>query len=293
MTKKQENKKLLKIVPIVPKKAGNISNPSSPKENKKQVSCKKYWHFVLNNWTEEEYKNIISVDRSIVPCLVVNKEVGSKTGTPHLQGFLEFDEKRRPMGYFTSVPRMIWSGMYAKAKPLDGKKYCSKMRTRVEGTEPYCRGWEPPYIYDMDLRPWQQKIVDINNTVPNERTIYWFWESTGGIGKTCLQRWLYCHAERVIMLSGRRADMAFGIAAYKKAHDGTHPRTVLINIPRSDGNRISYSGMEECKEMFFYSTKYECDMIHARPCHMFVFANFPPDLEGVSADRWIVQELEN
>jgi len=271
---------------------GNISkSPSEVIKGKKQVSPKKYWHFVLNNWTEEEYQDIISVDSSIVPCLVINKEVGSETGTPHLQGFLEFDEKRRPMGYFKSN-RICWSGMYQKSKPIDGKRYCSKLRTRVEGTEPYCRGWSPKYHFDMDLRPWQQKVVDLVDTVPDERTIHWIWEPDGGIGKTVLQKWLYCNREGVLMLAGKKADMSYGIVGYCKNHDGNTPKVVLINIPRSDENKVSYSGMEQIKDMFFFSSKYEGEMVCGAQPHLLVFANFPPEYNKMSCGRWNIINLK-
>lgn len=273
------------------KETGNTNQSLSPVVlAKKQVSCKKYWLGTLNNWTEEEYQDIISVNSSIVPCLVINKEIGEECGTPHLQIFLVFDEKRRPIGLFKSK-RIKWIGKSKDSTPLQCKQYCSKLMTRAEGTVPYCRGWTSKFIYTMILRQWQQRIVAMVDEVPDDRTIHWFWEADGGFGKSVLQKWLCCNRPGCLILAGKKADMKFGVCSYSNNNDGMLPRTILINIPRCDINKISYAGMEEVKDMCFFSSKYEGSMVVGPSPHIFVFANDPPVTEKLSSGRWNVIEL--
>jgi len=54
---------------------------------------------------------------------------------------------------------------------------------------------------------------------------------------------------------------------------------------------MSYTGMEEIKDMFFYSGKYEGGMVCGRNPHVMVFANEPPDYDKMSANRWKVTEI--
>jgi hypothetical protein len=54
---------------------------------------------------------------------------------------------------------------------------------------------------------------------------------------------------------------------------------------------VSFQGLEEIKDMLFYSGKYEGGMV-CGPCpHMCIFANEPPELEKFSSDRWKVFKI--
>ena len=278
---------------------GDDNTSLSPSPPKKQVSPAVHWSFVLNNWTEDEYSNIVESDSSEVPVLVVNKEIGEEEGTPHLQGCLSFNSKKRPMSLGWSR-RIHWYGVRTtsvhrtlKLALQGAREYASKKHTRVLGTQPYCRGWQPPYEYNLTLRPWQQTVVDSLKEEADDRTIHWLWESHGGVGKTALQKWIIVNMKQsgVIILSGNKHDMKYGICSYRSNHDGQVPNIVLINIPRADKNRISYSGIEEIKDMCFFSGKYEGEMVVGQNPHVWVFANFEPIVENFSKDRWKVHSL--
>lgn len=94
-----------------------------------------------------------------------------------------------------------------------------------------------------------------------------------------------------IILSGKGADVRNGVVQYYR-DTGTHPRLILYNIPRSAGGEyVSYEGIENIKDMCFYSGKYEGGMI-CGPCpHLLIFANCPPDIEKLSQDRWVIKEI--
>lgn len=77
----------------------NSSNSSKKKSgNTKQISPAKHWVFTLNNYTPEnitELNNCSSTKRHSF-----QEEIG-ETGTPHLQGYIEFVTKKRPISVFT------------------------------------------------------------------------------------------------------------------------------------------------------------------------------------------------
>ncbi|GAC77771.1 replication protein [uncultured marine virus] len=79
-----------KIVPRVPEKSGNT----------RQISPSKHWVFTCNNYTKENIE-LICNDSSIKR-YSFQEEVGD-SGTPHLQGYLEFITKRRPLNQFKDL----------------------------------------------------------------------------------------------------------------------------------------------------------------------------------------------
>jgi hypothetical protein len=70
------------------------------------------------------------------------------------------------------------------------------------------------------------------------------------------------------------------------------PKIVLIDIPRSTNTDfLSYQGIEEIKNMFFFSGKYEGGMVCGKPPHMFIFANEYPNTNKCSQDRWKIKNI--
>lgn len=249
--------------------------------NTKQLSPSLHWCFTLNNYTDSEY-NDIKFHSSIKNC-VIGKEVG-ESGTPHLQGYICFDKKIRPKS-LGLTDRIHWE----KCRNINASiEYCQK-----DDPEPYiknCKRHAPPYRMELpNPYPWQQDIINIVKDKPNERTIHWFWEPKGCAGKTTLQKHLLTHYNGIVILSGKAADMKNAIVNYQEKN-GILPTTVLINIPRSV-EHISYTGIEEIKDMMFFSGKYEGGMVCGPNPHVIIFANEEPVMDEMSLDRWDIRRI--
>lgn len=274
------------LVPLVPDGFGNASNPSS-----KQCSPAKHWCGCLNNYTDEDYALLIGVGRSVVPVLIINHEIGEDDGTPHLQIFCTFEPKRRPNAVFNNK-RIHWEVKGSNSTLLQCYKYHSKKHTQDPNwPTAFCRGWRVPYELHLDLYPWQQEIVNVLEKPPNDRTVRWYFDRQGGIGKTTFQKWCVLNLEGVIILGGKSADLMHGICNYMEQKLDT-PQIILINLTRAMENHVSYTGIEQAKDMCFFSGKYQGTMVCGAPPHVIVFANFPPQEDKVSADRWEIVELE-
>lgn len=255
--------------------------------NTRQISPSKHWCFTFNNYTQEDISSIVQIDSSIVPKYVFQEEVG-ESGTPHLQGYICFSEKKRPKSVFSEKNHrgIHWEKCRNIQKSII---YCMKPETRKG--EIFTRNIDLPYILLIEsLYSWQKDIIHILNQKPDDRTIYWYYEENGCAGKTTFAKWIFMNYERAVVLSGKGADMKNGIIKYKENNHAL-PKIVIINVPRSNADFLSYTGLEEIKDMFFFSGKYEGGMVCGPPPHVIVFANQEPDYSKMSNDRFVVYEI--
>ena len=276
------------VVPMVPTGAteGNTNLPSpDTKETKKRPSPALSWCFTWNNYPEDWIEILVPgfQNNPNVTGYIGGKEV-SKTGTPHIQGYMEFKEKARPMGLLPKKVKWIC----ARGSNAKNHKYCSKDGDWIEwGT---CVQ-KKKYSVDIELRPWQLEIHTECRGTPDDRTIHWYWEPDGCAGKTTFQKWLYLNNLGVIVMSGKATDMKNGIIEYQDKNEEL-PRIVVINIPRcQDPDHISWQGIEEIKDMFFFSPKYHSGQVCGPNPHVFIFSNEPPPMHKLSEDRWKIHRI--
>lgn len=263
------------------RKPKNSSNSSRGSGNTKQIPPARNWFFTLNNYSEDDIQEIRGIKCSIVPRFVFQEETG-ESGTPHLQGYIQFATKKRPKGIFKNK-RIHWEKVRNVRKAIE---YCQKEDTRTGKV--FYRGIEPKYTVKINRwEPWMYKVRSIVEAEPDCRKIHWIWEAVGNRGKTLLSKWLFLNMPNVVILSGKAADMKNAIVQYIQTNH-VHPRTILINIPRSSAKWVSYAGIEVIKDMLFYSGKYEGGMVCGPNPHVIVMANEPPDRESVSDDQWDV-----
>jgi len=90
------------------------------------------WVFTLNNYTEDD---ITSLKSLAVVYLIFGKEVG-ESGTPHLQGYVYYLNKKSHKQVCKDIPRAFVE--FAKGSPQDNTTYCSKQGdVFIKGEEPH------------------------------------------------------------------------------------------------------------------------------------------------------------
>lgn len=262
----------------IEREGGNTKTPSKSKQSNQHM----HWIFVWNNYQKEDIETLETLFRHICHKYCFQEETG-ENGTPHLQGVISL-KKRARWSEFGLPSAIHWEKV---EKLTNAYIYASKKETRTGNT--FTLNYELPYETNIEkLYPWEENLLKILKEIPDGRTLYWIHEPNGCAGKTTFQKYLFTRMEDVIVLSGKGADMKNGVVNYY-TKTGRHPKIVLINIPKSvDLNFVSYTGMEEVKDMFFYSGKYEGGMIHGRNPHVLVFANKEPDYDEMALDRWQV-----
>ncbi len=264
---------------MVNKSSSNSSKGKSG--NTKQISPAKHWVFTLNNHTENDINFLMEC--SSIDQLSCQEETG-ESGTPHLQGYLKFKTKMRPLSVFGKVFKAHWE----KCKNVSAAiEYTQKADTRTG--KQFVKGLRIvrpiKCLKKEQLYDWQADIVTMIDQEPDDRTIHWYWETKGNVGKSALVRYLVIK-HNALLVSGKGADIKFLISQQAQP-----PDIIIYDIPRTAENYINYTALEEVKNGVFCSSKYESKMCVINPPHIICFANFEPYLEAVSADRWCVTNL--
>lgn len=290
----------------------------------------KNWCFTLQNYTDEDVEKIRGL-RDVV-YLVAGKEVAS-TGTRHLQGFVQFQSKKR----MRQIQNMIKENLHCSvARSVNASiDYCKKDGDYVEignaalitksgkrtdldlFKEAVKQGERNPKVlrdtfssvaanhplffnqYIMDNVPtrvfeghemysWQKLISEKLNGKPDKRTILFVVDLIGDTGKTWFAHY-YCSKHEKpeqcqVMVPGKKVDMAYTLIP--------EPLVVFFDCPRSkQGEFIQYDFLEEVKNGFVFSSKYESRNKSFEQPHVVVLMNEQPDMTKLSMDRYQIIEL--
>lgn len=273
-----------KVVQSVQECAGSGNTITDPAIKKKQPNPSKKWCFTLNNYTDYDFNEIHRICCVNSAKFIIGKEVG-ESGTPHLQGYIEFTRRVRPKGIFP-IDRIHWES--ARGTRADNTSYCSKDGNYISNMH-----IDKPLILldETKFYPWQAWLYNMLALEPDSRTVIWIWESIGNIGKSAFGK-LMCAKYNAISVDGKANDIFNGISNYKD-NEGCFPRTIIIDCPRHNIDYMNYGAIEKVKNGHIFNGKYESKQLLFNPPHVVVFANSPPDFTKFSKDRWVVKEIRN
>lgn len=252
---------------------GNTISPSTF-----QIAPAIRWCFTLNNYISEDISSIVLCFSNKCKLAIVGKEIG-ESGTPHLQGYCEFKKKCRPKSLLTD--RIHWEK--AKGNRDANIAYCSK-----DNDIAYSLGMPKPIKIITELYYWQSACEKAILEEPDDRTINWYWEAKGNVGKSAFIKYMIVKHKVLFCCGGRYSDIMNLV--FNQNMDECN--CVIFDIPRANKGCISYSALESIKNGMVCNTKYETGVKVFNSPHVFVFANFPPDDESMlSSDRWVITEL--
>lgn len=151
----------------------------------------------------------------------------------------------------------------------------------------YLRDQAPlPHIPDHKLRPWQAKLVEDLSKEPDDRTVIFIVDEVGNQGKSYLaKKYVREHPDAKMMRPGKHADMAYLLEL------GT--RVLFLDCTRTQVEYMPYTFLEELKDGYVQSTKYECTAKTFGRMHVVVLMNQFPDMEKLSDDRYDVRDLRD
>nr|WAE42146.1 MAG: replication associated protein [Cressdnaviricota sp.] len=223
----------------------------------------------LNNLLEQQCSDF---------CYQIEK---GENGYLHYQGQMTLLKRERITGIKKWLPTK--THLEGTINEEAANKYCCKEATRVEGpwTKTSKKAKRPLKLYEP-REGWGQEIVALVESEPDDRSIHWFW-GEGHIGKTELARYIVAKY-KACYVNGKRGDILHTVAE-------NDSNVVIIGLARSSENP-PYETMEEVKDALFHSGKYESKTVCRNHPHVIVFANYPPNEEKLSKDRWKVRHIE-
>lgn len=129
---------------------------------------------------------------------------------------------------------------------------------------------------------WQLRARALLDGLPSRRVINFVVGMVGGEGKTAFAQWYSNENDNVQLLnvSGKKSDMTYILDETKTCF--------LINVPRGSMEFLSYSFLEEIKDCYVTSPKYESRNKYLELNHVMVFSNEEPNMNMLSIDRFNV-----
>lgn len=282
-------------VPNVPSEAGNTNK--LPKS--KQV-CYLKWCFThnldLEKWNKEDENKfmvpLIEKLQKICRYYIISLEQGQENGRFHLQGYTEFNNKKR----LDCVKKIINNKTHwekTKGNRNQNIEYITKepfetwtweKPIKPEYTDEELELLKPEQFYE-----YQKQIVEKVQLKPDKRIIDWIYSVGGAKGKTELCKYLIMKHD-ALLINGSNKDIMCQILGPKG--DKKAKKIYVFNLAKCK-NKISYEALEALKDGLICSSKYEGgSKVIPRP-HVIVFSNFIPDLNKMSAGRFNIINVDD
>ncbi|AXH77959.1 MAG: putative viral replication protein [Circoviridae sp.] len=268
---------------------GNTRNLANDKKIKKSRA----FSWTLNNYTDSGHTNTVNTLENTECEYIIGKEIGSN-GTPHLQGYTWFKNARS----FEQVKNILGNDKIHIEKSKGNKRqnfdYCIKdgnyvtnMKLKVKMIPKKVR--DP--LENKKLFPFQQEVINLvkNHNFNDDRTINWFWEPIGNVGKSALCKHLALVYDCLIV-GGKSADIYNAVLNWKQ-EKGDFPTIMIVDIPRVQQDYVNYGAIEKLKDGLFYSGKYEGGQVCMNSPLIICFSNDEPDTTTMSNDRWKIKRI--
>lgn len=271
------------------------SRPASPligqegEKKKKQAARARIWIFTWNNPDEISRSHLIEYFEEKGHRYIFQLEEGPICKTPHFQGVVQFPNQKTLSALRVISPKISWRICKCLKTQIT---YCCKEEGRLDG--PWYKGFTPPisvaekYGIFTTLLPWQQELKEELLGPIDPRRIIWYYDEAGNKGKTQFAKHMQVMTKTTCCLSGKGNDMLHILSKDVAQKDIT---IVIFTFTRSVEGFISYATIESIKDGFAISGKYDSSRLVMKSPHVVCMANFMPDKDKLSDDRWDIRTL--
>lgn len=260
-------------VPRVPSSSSGVCNT-------KGSTPLLYWFFTYNNYDPNENVPMFQEFQELCSMGHCQEEKG-KSGTPHIQGTLKFKVKKRFEYLCKRWPKIHWE----PCKSEKANTYCTKERTR-DGQQWI---WGVEVKQEIELhRPDHEifdKIEKMINEKPDNRTINWFVDFEGNVGKSAFSKYMFVKYGVTVVTSSKSADILTCVEENVKM--------IIFDFPRCSnvGTYCPFNAIEQIKNGFITDCKLKKKgrILAFNSPHVVIFSNEPPDTSKLSGDRWNIE----
>ncbi len=137
------------------------------------------------------------------------------------------------------------------------------------------------WAQSKNLHEWQADVVT-DLLEQDDREVMWITDKTGNKGKSFLAKYLVGKHNAFYVRNGKSGDISYSY---------NYQELVVFDFTRSQEERINYSIIEAFKDGMLFSPKYESTTKIFKPAKVIVFANFSPNEDELSADRWNIIDI--
>lgn len=283
------------------------------------------WTCTLNNYTDEELKEIQDFIEGFCIKGVIGKEKGEE-GTPHLQCAFVLKDRQRLAFLKEKIPRGHFEQM--KKQWLANYRYCTKegeIWTYGDCTKPNERGKRTDLVSARAKiqvhRSWSAVLQDdelvdtVSSRLPWAKQVFanrprehiavyelreWqraLMQTLQNVPDSRKINWILDRVgnhgktwmTKLLVRNFGAHEMPNKAAEAYYLYQGQ--RIVIWDLARTVEERVPYEAIEKIKNAMCVSTKYEPEQKDFDPPHVIVFANFPPDYKAWSQDRYDVTEI--
>lgn len=238
------------------------------------------YDFVINNYTDIEVCQVKQTIQRLCKKGGFGFEVGA-SGTPHLQGYISLKKKQRITG-IRKEPGFARASMRAVRNEEALIAYFQK-----DGNI-WTHGFPRPISILQNLYPWQKDAEALLTASSiDDRTVHWWYDKNGNIGKSAFAKYMVVKHGALYCCSGKYADLINLV--FNMDMDAC--RCIIFDIPRNQGNKVSYSAIESIKNGLICNTKFETGTKVFNSPHILVLSNSAPDISALSMDRWNIKNL--
>lgn len=252
--------------------------------------------FTLNNYTEDDEKQLAELECSY---LIYQHELAPDTGTPHLQGYIQFGKRID----FNKLRKLFrWHIEKARGTPEECRDYCSKSESRDPAFDRLVERGTIKHDERgrrTDLQEIKKKILNktplidvvqhcesyqqlkyaegLSKYFPNDTErdveVYWYWGPTGS-GKTQAARKESSELPRWT---------SKGDLQWFDGYAG-QPAVILDDL-RLRPNTTDYAVLLRLLDRYPISVPVKCGFVDWRPTKIWITCPYPPDaIPGTTED---------
>jgi len=136
---------------------------------------------------------------------------------------------------------------------------------------------------EVELKPWQKRVISLMKN-QDDRQVIWMYDEAGNTGKSFLATYLLRTGDAFVVEGGTTRDLSY---AY---NDQPY---VILDFCRSQKEFVNYHAIEAFKNGRMFSSKYQSSLRVFTPAKVICFANFLPEWQKLSRDRWCCLEIKD